>query len=58
MLGTGGQVFCMREDRRDWPKPVEEIERVPVLSIKRFGKRLAVSLDRTRNKRCDFLFLA
>lgn len=34
-----------------------EIERVPVVSLRRYGKRLAVVLDRSKNKRCDFLFL-
>ncbi|MEW6455478.1 MAG: ERCC4 domain-containing protein [Acidobacteriota bacterium] len=55
--GTKGQIFCMREEGRQWSTPVEEIERVPVLSLKRYGKRLAVILDRAKNKRCDFLFL-
>ncbi|MGC8900817.1 MAG: hypothetical protein ACP5OF_05100 [bacterium] len=36
---------------------IEEVERVPVVSLNRYGKRLAVVLDRAINKRCDFLFL-
>lgn len=55
--GTRGQIFCMREESREWPEVVEEIERVPVLSLKRYGRRLVVVLDRGKNKRCDFLFL-
>lgn len=34
------------------------IERVSVTSLRRFGKRLSVVLDRAKNKRCDFLFLS
>ncbi|MGB9714991.1 MAG: ERCC4 domain-containing protein [Thermodesulfovibrionales bacterium] len=55
--GTKGQIFCIREESRQWPEIVEEIERVPVLSLRRYGKRLVVVLDRAKNKRCDFLFL-
>ncbi len=54
--GQKGNIFCIRAE--DTPESItEEIERVPVVSLKRFGKRLAVVLDRARNKRCDFLFL-
>lgn len=55
--GQKGNIFCIREENWDWETPIEEIERVPVLSLKRFGKRLSVILDRPINKRCDFLFL-
>lgn len=55
--GTRGQIFCMREELKQWPEPIKEIERVPVLSLSRYGRRLAVVLDRAKNKRCDFLFL-
>lgn len=55
--GPKGNIFCIKEERDKSYRPVEEIERVPVVSIKRYGKRLAVVLDRSRNKRCDFLFL-
>ncbi len=55
--GQKGNVFCIREEDSGWEPPVNEIERVPVISLKRFGKRLAVVLDRPKNKRCDFLFL-
>jgi hypothetical protein len=54
--GAGSQVFCLRED-----EPPElggvEVERVPIVSLDRYGKRLAVVLDRPTHKRCDFLFL-
>ncbi|MGC8928708.1 MAG: hypothetical protein ACP5QK_12405 [Myxococcota bacterium] len=33
------------------------IEKVPVLSMNQFGKRLTIILDRAINKRSDFLFL-
>ncbi|MGC8580590.1 MAG: ERCC4 domain-containing protein [bacterium] len=55
--GARGHIFCMREELRQWPDVIEEIERVPVVSLNRYGKRLAVVLDRATNKRCDFLFL-
>ncbi len=54
--GAGSQVFCLRED--DLPEfSGVEVERVPVISLNRYGKRLAVVLDRPARKRCDFLFL-
>jgi hypothetical protein len=36
---------------------MKEVERVPVISLQRYGKRLSVTLDRPTCKRCDFLFL-
>lgn len=55
--GGSGNIFCLPEAGRDWPPPTEEIERVPVISLRRFGKRLSIVLDRPNRKRCDFLFL-
>ncbi len=58
--GQKGNVFCLREDGWEdgaWEPPDAEIERVPVVSLKRYGRRLAIVLDRPKNKRCDFLFL-
>jgi len=55
--GQKGNIFCIREENHELEPPVKEIERVPVISLKRFGKRLAIVLDRSINKRCDFLFL-
>lgn len=55
--GTKGHIFCLREDPQSSLYPDQEIEHVPVISMKRYGKRLAVVLDRTINKRCEFLFL-
>ena len=55
--GQKGNVFCLRDDDGEYGGPDVEIERVPVLSLQRFGKRLSVILDRSINKRCDFLFL-
>jgi len=54
--GAGSQVFCLREDEPGELAGVE-VERVPVVSLNRYGKRLAVALDRPTRKRCDFLFL-
>jgi len=55
--GQKGHVFCVREEDDGLRWTTEEVERVPVISMNRYGKRLAIILDRPRNKRCDFLFL-
>ena len=59
--GQRGNIFCLREDSQDGDDdlepPEQEIERVPVISLRRYGRRLALVLDRPKNKRCDFLFL-
>ncbi len=55
--GQKGHVFCVREEDDAGIWTIEEVERVPVVSLRRYGKRLAVILDRPKNKRCDFLFL-
>lgn len=55
--GSKGNIFCLRDEDREWPPPIEELERVPVISMRRYGKRLSIVLDRARRKRCDFLFL-
>lgn len=55
--GQKGHVFCVREGDDPARCTIEEIERVPVISMRRYGKRLAIVLDRPKNKRCDFLFL-
>ncbi len=54
--GAGTQIFCLRESE-DYLDSIEEIERVPVVNLSRYGKRLSVVLDRATNKRCEFLFL-
>ncbi|NLU10832.1 MAG: hypothetical protein GXW90_07885 [Tepidanaerobacter acetatoxydans] len=54
--GAGTQIFCLRESE-DYSDSIEEIERVPVVNLSRYGKRLSVVLDRATNKRCEFLFL-
>lgn len=55
--GSKGNIFCFRDDPCLSPEPLEEVERVPVVNMRRYGKRLSIVLDRTRRKRCDFLFL-
>jgi len=57
--GQKGHIFCLqsRDETEDLTSRAVEVERVPIISVKRYGKRMAVVLDRTRNKRCDFLFL-
>ena len=55
--GSAGHIFCLREEGRIWLPPTGELERVAVVAMERFGKRLSLVLDRSRKKRCDFLFL-
>ncbi len=52
-----GNIFCLRDEGEIESVSGEEIERVPVISLRRFGKRLSVVLDRPKYKRCEFLFL-
>ncbi len=54
--GAGKHIFCLRDDDKN-DDEYEEVEKVPIISAKRYGKRLSVVLDRSKNKRCDFLFL-
>lgn len=55
--GTKGQIFCIREDPAERMPAISLVEKVPIISINRYGKRMAVVLDRSAKKRCDFLFL-
>ncbi len=50
-------MFCLRDTGDAAGEVLDEIERVPVASLKRFGRRLSLVLDRGRRKRCEFLFL-
>jgi ERCC4-type nuclease/predicted Zn-ribbon and HTH transcriptional regulator len=54
--GAGKNIFCLR-DKEKSANIYSEVERIPIISINRYGKRLSVVLDRNVNKRCDFLFL-
>jgi hypothetical protein len=53
--GPGGQVFCLRERSFDEAEPLEPVERVPIAHLARVGRRLCITLDRARRKRCEFL---
>jgi hypothetical protein len=53
--GTGSQIFCLRETELDPAEALEPYERVPVAHLARLGRKLAVTLDRSRQKRCEFL---
>ncbi len=55
--GGSGNVFCLRERDDSWPDPIEDIERVKVISLTRLGKRVSIVLDRPRRRRCELLFL-
>lgn len=53
--GPGQNIFCLREQSFDPAEPVELIERVPVATFTRVGRKLSVVLDRSQRKRCEFL---
>ncbi len=55
--GGSGNVFCLRERGGSWPDPIAVVERVPVISLTRLGKRVSIVLDRPRRRRCELLFL-
>lgn len=53
--GSNQHIFCLRESRIAEDVVVGgEVERVPVVALQRYGRRLSVVLDRPRQKRCDF----
>jgi hypothetical protein len=53
--GSNQHIFCLRESRMGEDVVVGgELERVPVVALQRYGRRLSVVLDRPRQKRCDF----
>ncbi|MBP2073048.1 ERCC4 domain-containing protein [Thermoanaerobacterium butyriciformans] len=55
--GAGSQIFCLKDASNSSSNDYEIVEKVPIISIDRYGKRLSVVLDRGVNKRCEFLFL-
>lgn len=55
--GANQNIFCLRESEAPLNEVLEEIERIELLSLQRRGPRLSLVLDRSRRKRCDFLFL-
>lgn len=55
--GAGSQIFCLKDTSEGSSNDYEIVEKVPIISIDRYGKRLSVVLDRGVNKRCEFLFL-
>src|SRR4030042_1586482 len=55
---AGRHIFCLREDEPPTPdEELEELERVDVIAFNERGRRVSVILDRSRYKRCAFLFL-
>ena len=53
----GGQIFCLREQELDLSEPLEPLARIPIVTLKRVGAKIAVVLDRPTRKRCEFLVL-
>lgn len=57
--GPGKNIFCELEGEvteRKLPKK-EPLESCDIISIRRYGKKLNVLLDRSKRKRCWFIFL-
>jgi hypothetical protein len=53
--GGNQHIFCLREPRIGDDVTIgAEVERVPIVALQRYGRRLSVVLDRPRQKRCDF----
>ncbi|WP_150468910.1 ERCC4 domain-containing protein [Cysteiniphilum sp. SYW-8] len=55
--GASGNIFCIRANEKPEIISGKVIEEVPVVFVKRVGKRLSIMLDRSVKKRCEFLFL-
>jgi hypothetical protein len=53
--GPDQNIFCLRERDFDLAEPLELVEKVPVASLTRVGRKLVVVLDRPQRKRCEFL---
>ncbi|MED7789271.1 ERCC4 domain-containing protein [Francisella sp. 19X1-34] len=54
--GASGNIFCIRAEDSDISLE-EVVEEVPVVFVKKLGKRLTILLDRGQRKRCEFLFI-
>ena len=54
--GASGNIFCIRAEDSDIALE-EVVEEVPVVFVKKLGKRLTILLDRGQRKRCEFLFI-
>ena len=53
--GSNQHIFCLREARIGDDVTIgAEVERIPIVALQRYGRRLSVVLDRPRQKRCDF----
>jgi len=55
--GASGNIFCIRTESKSEIAVGKIIEEIPIILVKRIGKRLTVVLDRSSRKRCEFLFL-
>jgi len=55
--GTKGNIFCLANIDEIDDSALQIIEEIPIISIKRLGKKLSIVLDRATKKRCEFLFL-
>ncbi|SHE33960.1 ERCC4 domain-containing protein [Marinitoga hydrogenitolerans DSM 16785] len=55
--GQKGHIFCIREKENKTPDIDNIIEKIPIVYMRRIGKRLVLILNRNIKKRCDFLFL-
>lgn len=53
--GAGSHIFCIRAEKDD--EVLELIEKIPIISLRRYGRKISVVLDRPQRKRCHFIFL-
>jgi hypothetical protein len=53
--GPGENIFCVRERELDLTEHLERVESVPVSALTHIGRKLAIVLDRSQRKRCEFL---
>jgi hypothetical protein len=52
-------LYCLREQHAPaLGAGLEELERIPIIALQVYGKRLSVVLDRRTYRRCEFLFVS
>ncbi len=54
--GQKGNIFCLRQ-HDEISELGETVETCEIVSLRRFGRKLSLVLDRSNKKRCEFLFL-
>jgi len=52
--GQKGNIFCLRTNPDEEKENFTEVERSPIISFNRFGKRISITLDRAIEKKMRF----